>query len=190
MPGPSPRSIASKSRPPAIAASRVSLVIRSMLTPWLLRVDDSSRTMPGRSLPSTSNVRRWAGAASVGDVTAGNGHRDETFDVLEGGAQGVGALGRDRDLDDAREGSGELGELAVLPVAAVGVDDRGDRGHESRTIVADDGEHKRCHAFSVASEPSRGTCEPACEPSTRRLPAVERPTRVRTGAVAEVIAAS
>ena len=67
------------------------------------------------------------------------------------GPKRVGAVGRDRDLDDACEGSGELGELAVLPVAAMGVDDRGDRGDESRTIVADDGEHKRCHGFSVPS---------------------------------------
>ena len=39
--------VASNSRPPAIAASRVTVVIRSMLTPWRLSVDDTSWTMPG-----------------------------------------------------------------------------------------------------------------------------------------------
>ncbi len=49
---------------------------------------------------------------------------------------------------------GELGELAVLPVAAVGVDDVGDRRHQTRAIGSDHGQHKRCHA------PQRTEVEP------------------------------
>ena len=49
---------ASKSRPPDIGASRVPVVIDSMLSPLALSTVDSSRTMPGWSLPGP---RWWGG---------------------------------------------------------------------------------------------------------------------------------
>ena len=73
------------------------------------------------------------------------GDRQQTVELGQRRSELVDPPRRDGDLDDAGEGAGELSELAVLPVAAVGVDDIRHGRDEALAIVSDDGEHERCH---------------------------------------------
>ena len=71
--------------------------------------------------------------------------REKSVEARQRGTQLIDTIVRDGDLDDPRERAGEFGELTVLPVAAVRVDDIGDRGDQSRPVGSDHRQHKRSH---------------------------------------------
>jgi hypothetical protein len=89
--------------------------------------------------------------------------REESGEGAECGLELADPVGGDRDLDHAGEGAGELGEAAVLPVAAVRVDGIRDRGDQARAVDARDGEDQSCHAASVAVRNSGRTDAEALE---------------------------
>jgi hypothetical protein len=75
-----------------------------------------------------------------------DGDVEEPVETGERRSQRIGPVVGHRDDDDPRELPGELGHLALLPVAAVDGDGLGEGLDETGAIVSDDGEHESGHA--------------------------------------------
>ena len=105
--------------------------------------------MPGLSLPSRSIVSRLrvgvVGNARGARPARMRGHLEQSVELAQRGRQRIHPITGHTHDDDAGELAGQLGELAVLPVAVVRGDDVREGTDEAGAVVADDGEHESGH---------------------------------------------
>ena len=110
-----------------------------------------SRMMPGRSCPTRCELQEVVGTDRT--VVGGDGDGDVEQALrrerVEFGGEVVGAFVGDRHHDDAGELSGQSCHVGAVPVAAVAGDRAGEGVDEPGSIVADHGEHERCHDGSL-----------------------------------------
>ena len=135
-----------------MGASRVPVVIVSMERSCLLSTVETSRTMPGWSLPSRSIVS-WSVPAAPSPSPSSRSrlrtrvsrHLEQAVERAQRRRELLGAGLRHADDDDAGELARQLGELALLPVAVVLGDDVCEGADEAGAVVSDDGEHESGH---------------------------------------------
>ena len=125
---------------PLIGALSRPVVSSSTLPPAAAMAAVSSRTMPGRSLPttSTSSVRRWRASPRRTRATAWT-VRPGMPGVCKLQQQGIGIGGRTLDAHDAGELPGQARHAAFQPVAAVPRHGIGEGSHKARAIAAEHG---------------------------------------------------
>ena len=143
--GTSSRARATNIASPDIGALPTDDSSSSTLTPRSARMRDTSRTMPGRSLPVTMRAaracprRRGAASGTTRDVTC----RPARLELAQLRDQRVGLRVVDRDEHDAGELAAEPREPALFPVAAGRRDALRERFDESGAIGADRGQEQR-----------------------------------------------
>ena len=126
---------------PENGAPSMLLLNSSMLTPNRVRACVTSRTMPGRSLPTSSSLTvlrlLGAGAALERDAQAGR------LEIAQRARQVRDVRFRNFDQQDAREFARQMREPAIEPGSAGGGDLFRDCVHQPRSVMTDKRQHKR-----------------------------------------------
>ena len=138
---------------PVIGALVHSVSSSSTLTPLAANACDTSRTIPGRSVPTSSSASsRPAGTL---DLAAALDQDGESLIGLERAQRALELGGRvlvHLDAQDAGELTGETRHAALQPVAAVAGDQRRHRLDQAGAVRSEQGEHQGSSHASLSAK--------------------------------------